>query len=241
MILGERAESGETRPIALVTGVTGGIGRAIVARLAADGYRVVGTDLAEQAVEGMEIFRPFDLSDLDGIDGLVGAVEEEIGPIALLVNNAAYFSNVEFPRIEASHIMRALTVNVAAVMLLCRSVADRMSKRGGGAIVNMASIAGKRGSTQAEYGASKAGVINLTGTLSKIYAPGGVRINAIAPGFVEAGMGERLRPEVREGYLNIIPMGRGADASEIAGVVSFLAGPDASYMTGETINVVGGL
>ena len=230
---------GDERPIALVTGVCGGIGRAIAAALHARGYHVVGSDLTEGDAGPAESFQAFDLSDLDAIEGFVSAVENDVGPIAVMVNNAAYFSDRAFADLTPEDIMRTLTVNVGAVMLLCRTVGDRMAQRGGGAIVNMSSIAGKRGSTQADYGASKAGVINLT--LSRIYAPANVRINAVAPALVDAGMGDRLGEDVRESYVQRTPMGRGARAEEIASVVAFLAGPDASYMTGETVNVDGGL
>ena len=232
---------GDERPIALVTGVCGGIGRAIAAALHARGYHVVGSDLTEGDAGPAESFQAFDLSDLDAIEGFVSAVENDVGPIAVMVNNAAYFSDRAFADLTPEDIMRTLTVNVGAVMLLCRTVGDRMAQRGGGAIVNMSSIAGKRGSTQADYGASKEGVINLTRTLSRIYAPANVRINAVAPALVDAGMGDRLGEDVRESYVQRTPMGRGARAEEIASVVAFLAGPDASYMTGETVNVDGGL
>ncbi len=229
------------RPISIVTGICGGIGSAIAARLRVEGYRIVGIDLREDEHGLADIHYRFDLSALSEIPHLYARIEAEAGPVSLLVNNAGHVSDGSFAELSADEIMMTLTVNVAAVMLLSRAAADSMAARGKGAIVNMASIAGERGSSQAAYGASKAGVINLTRTMARLYAAKGVRINAVAPGFVNAGMGERLPDAVRGALLQATAMGRGAEAEEIAQVVAFLASDAASFMTAETVNVHGGI
>ena len=231
----------DQQPIAIVTGICGGIGRAIAAKLRADGYRIVGVDLLEDSEGRADVHYRFDLSVLDEIPALHARIEREVGPIAVLVNNAGHVTDGNFAELTADDIMMTLTVNVAAVMLLSRAAADSMAARGKGAIVNLASIAGERGSSQAAYGASKAGVINLTRTMARLYAARGVRINAVAPGFVNAGMGERLSEAVRGALLQAPAMGRGAEADEIAQVVAFLASDAASFMTAETVSVHGGI
>ncbi|WBX84405.1 SDR family NAD(P)-dependent oxidoreductase [Sphingosinicella microcystinivorans] len=228
--------------VAIVTGSAGGLGAAIVRRLHADGRAVASVDLAEAGPpEAIRHYRA-DLTDLGGLDALVDRIEADAGPVALLVNNAAYWRPTPFLELTADQIRRTLTVNVAATLLLCQSVARRMIARGeGGNIVNIASIAGRRGSSQVDYGASKAGVINLTMTLARELAAHGIRVNAVAPALVDAGMGERLPPHVKEAFLAQTPLKRGARPEEVANVVAFLAGEEASYVTGETIDVHGGL
>lgn len=229
------------KPIAVVTGTSGGLGRVIAATLRDRGYAVVGLDIRPDADGTVDRFFPCDLGCLADLPALLERIEVEAGPIAVLVNNAAYLTDAPLAELTPDEIVATLTINVGAVLVLTRSVADAMARRGGGAIVNMASVAGLRGSSQVAYGASKAGVINLTKTLSKHYAAAGVRINAVAPGLVETGMGERLSDAVRSGLLAATPLGRGARPQEIAEVVAFLAGDAASYITGETISVSGGI
>ncbi len=228
--------------VAIVTGSAGGLGAAIVRRLQADGWSVASVDLAEDGPSEATRHYRADLTDLGGLDALIGRVEADVGPVSLLVNNAAYWRPTPFLELTADQIQRTLTVNVAATLLLCQSAARRMIAHGaGGNIVNVASIAGRRGSSQVDYGASKAGVINLTMTLARELAADGIRVNAVAPALVDAGMGDRLPPNVKEAFLAQTPMKRGARPEEVANVVAFLAGEEASYVTGETIDVHGGL
>jgi NAD(P)-dependent dehydrogenase (short-subunit alcohol dehydrogenase family) len=227
--------------VALVTGCAGGVGLAIAERLAADGYRVAGVDLQPAETAAVERHYAHDLTDLGGLEPLVARIAGDMGRISLLVNNAAYWKPTPFLDLDAAQIQRTLTVNVTATLLLCQAVARRMIDGDGGAIVNVASIAGVRGSSQIDYGASKAGVINLTKTLARTLAEHRIRVNAIAPALVDTGMGTRLPEEVRAAFLAQTPMKRGATPQEVANVVAFLASDEASYVTGETIQIHGGL
>lgn len=227
---------------ALVTGSAGGLGAAIARRLGRDGLDVAGVDLV--AAQDHAAARHFqaDLTDLDALDGLITRIEAELGPICVLVNNAAYWRDTSFLDLTADQIQRTLTVNVTAALLLCQAVARRMIARGtGGVIINVASIAGRRGSSQVDYGASKAAVINLTATLARELAAHGVRVNAVAPALVETGMGERIPHRVREAFLEQTPLKRAARPEEVANVIAFLASGEATYVTGETVDVHGGL
>lgn len=226
--------------IAVVTGSAGGIGSAICDVLAEAGYRVVGVDRVEPDVQSLPDYRQADLAELEALPSLLAAIRDDCGPLAVLVNNAAHLDQTPFAELDPASMVRTLTVNVAAVAILAREAASQMIAGGGGVIVNVASIAGKRGSSQALYGASKAGAISLTKTLARLYAPN-VRVVGVAPALVEAGMGTQLSPEVRGAFLAQTPMARGATAREVANVVGFLVSPAASYVSGETVDVHGGL
>ena len=219
--------------VAVVTGSSGGVGTAIARRLSSDGYRVAGVDLDASAQTGVERCYQCDLSQLELLDDLVARISDEMGPISVLVNNAAYWKATPFFELDAGQIQKTL--------LLCQAVARRMAASEGGVIVNVASIAGIRGSSQVDYGASKAAVINLTMTLGRTLAAHHIRINAVAPALVEAGMGTRLPEEVRAAFLEQTPLKRPASPDEVANVVAFLASSEASYITGETIQIHGGL
>lgn len=226
---------------ALVTGTGGELGAAIAARLATDGYRVVGLDLRAPAVPGSFQHYSCDLTDIAAIGKTLEQIRRDVGPLRLLVNNAAYYNPVSFWELSPEQIQRTMAVNVTAVMYLCQQVAIQMKNSGGGNIVNIASIAGRSGSSQIDYGASKAAVINMTVTMGRLLAEHGIRINAIAPALIDAGMGKVLPPDVKERYLQTTPLKRAARPQEIANVVAFLASDESSYMTGGTVDVTGGL
>jgi NAD(P)-dependent dehydrogenase (short-subunit alcohol dehydrogenase family) len=227
--------------IALVTGTSGELGAAIATRLASDGYRVVGLDLRAPAATGSWQHYSCDLTDIAALSATLERIRGEIGPVRVLVNNAAYYNPVPFWELSPEQIQRTMAVNVTAVMYLCQQVARQMKDAGGGNIVNIASIAGRGGSSQIDYGASKAAVINMTATLGRLLAEHGIRVNAIAPALIDAGMGKVLPPAVKEKYLQTTPLKRAAHPREIANVVGFLVGEEASYITGATLDVNGGL
>lgn len=227
--------------VVMVTGAAGGIGSAICAAFAQAGAHVVGLDRVAAHVDAnLFSYQHADLADLASLAPLVERLWTTTGPIDVLVNNAAHLDTTPFSELTPESMVQTLTVNVAAVAVLTRTVASRMVAGSGGVIVNIASIAGKRGSSQPLYGASKAGVVSLTKTLARVYAPS-VRVVGVAPALVEVGMGPALSPQVRAAFIGQTPLGRGATGREIADVVAFLASPAASYISGETVDVHGGL
>lgn len=229
------------RGVALVTGAAGGLGQAIVQNLAAEGYRVVGVDL--QPVDAPELVASHvcDLTDFQAVRAMLDAVIADVGVPSVLVNNAAYYRSAGFFDLSMEQVTRTLAVNVTAPLYLCQQIGMAMRDNGGGTIVNVASIAGRRGSSQVDYGASKAAVINLTTTLARVLAPFNIRINAVAPALVDAGMGPNIDPRARQAFLEQTPLKRAATAHEVADVITFLAGDRSTYVTGETIDIHGGL
>lgn len=220
--------------VAVVTGAVGGIGRAICTSLAQAGYDVIGVDRVDAGDLPSGRYVRADLTDPNARVPLLDAIEAGSGPIAVPINNAVHLDQSPFAERMPDSMMETLKVNVVAVALLCRAVATPRMRAAGGVIVNIASIAGKRGSSQPIYAASRAGAIGLTKTLARLYAPN-VRVVEVAPALVEAGMGQGLSAEVQT------PLGRAAATGEIAAVVAFLASPAASYVNEETVDVHGGL
>ena len=229
------------RGIALVTGAAGGLGQAIVQSLAAEGYRVVGVDLQPADAPELVASHACDLTDFSAVRVMLDTVIAEVGVPSVLVNNAAYYHSAGFFDLSMEQVARTLAVNVTAPLYLCQQVGMAMRDNGGGAIVNVASIAGRRGSSQVDYGASKAAVINLTMTLARVMAPFNIRVNAVAPALVDAGMGPNIDPRARQAFLDQTPLKRAATAHEVADVITFLAGDRSTYVTGETIDIHGGL
>jgi len=229
------------RGIALVTGAAGGLGQAIVRTLSCEGYTVLGVDL--QAFETADAARTWtcDLTDFPKVRRLLDQIVADFGAPAVLVNNAAFYRFAPFFELDMAQVARTLAVNVTAPLYLCQQVGMAMRDNGGGAIVNVSSIAGRRGSSQVDYGASKAAVINFTMTLARVMAPMGIRVNAVAPALIDAGMGPKIEPQAREAFLNQTPLKRAATAEEVANVIAFLAGDRSTYVTGETIDIHGGL
>lgn len=228
--------------IALVTGTAGELGSAIAAALAADGLTVVGLDLQPAAADVASRHYQCDVSDTKALEETLRRIHREVGPIQTLVNNAAYYRYTPFFELTPEQIQMTLAVNVTAVLFSCQQVARQMIEAGrGGTIVNVASIAGRIGSSQVDYGASKAAVINLTQTLGRVLAEHGIRINAVAPALIGCGMGTRLGPGVKDKLLAATPLKRAAEPQEIADVVRYLASDAASYINGTTIDIHGGL
>jgi len=234
---------------ALVTGSTRGIGRAIAESLAGAGARVaiVGRDQARAAEAAAAIgtdARGFgaDVGDPASVVALIAAVETEFGQIDILVNNAGLTRDNILFRIKDDDWDAVLDANLRGAFVAIRAVARGMIKRRWGRIINIASVVGITGNKgQANYAASKAGLIGLTKSVAKELGSRNVLVNAVAPGFIETDMTAAMTPEARAGLSGQIPLERLGTPQDVAGVVTFLSSDLAAYITGQTIVVDGGM
>jgi 3-oxoacyl-[acyl-carrier protein] reductase len=234
---------------ALVTGSTRGIGRAIAESLAGAGARVavVGRDQARAAEAAAAIgstARGFaaDVSDPASVVALIEAVEQEFGQVDILVNNAGLTRDNILFRLKDDDWDTVLDANLRGAFVAIRTAARGMIKRRWGRIINIASVVGITGNKgQANYAASKAGLIGLTKSVAKELGSRNVLVNAVAPGFIETDMTAAMTPEARAGLAGQIPLERLGTPQDIAGVVTFLASDQAAYITGQTIVVDGGM
>ena len=227
----------------VLTGSSGGMGRAICAELKKGGDRVVGLDRpgsdAGDPHERPDRFIACELSDTAGILRAIEELESESG-IGCLVNCAGLYEKKKVFDLTLEDFDRVLTVNLRAPFLLSQQLAKRMAEAGGGVIVNIASINGKLGSPIVPYGTSKAGMIGLTRSLAKTLAPYNIRVNAVAPGTIRTPMAADVDSVQMERQMYSVAMERVGEPQEIATVVRFLASGDASYMTGSIVDVAGG-
>jgi 3-oxoacyl-[acyl-carrier protein] reductase len=230
--------------LALVTGGSRGIGRAIAVELANAGAQVVvgyrsGADEARQVaaeIGGRAV--QADVSDREQAARLV----EEAGEIDILVNNAGLTRDGLIVRMSDEDWRTVIDTNLGGVFATCRAAARGMMKRRSGAIVNLSSVVGVHGNPgQTNYAASKAGIIGFTKALARELATRNVRANAIAPGYIETGLTEVLSDGVRDALLASTPLGRLGVPSDVAGAVRFLCSDEASFITGEVLLVDGGL
>ncbi len=238
--------------IALVTGGAKGIGAAIASRLARDGHRIAIGGRDAEALQrhaavlsalGAETFTvSADLADPRACEAIVAAVEEKWGPVDVLVNNAGITRDGLAVRMSIEDFQAILQVNLVAAFALSRKVARGMMKARWGRIVNISSIVAEMGNAgQANYIAAKAGLIGLTKALAVELAPRSITVNAITPGFISTEMTASLPEAVIDQYKARIPLGRFGSPDDVAAVVGFLASDQASYITGQTIRVDGGM
>lgn len=236
---------------ALVTGGTHGIGQAIVERFGREGARVatVAREAPATVPEGAA-FLPFDLADHGGIPGLVARVEAAVGPLDVLVNNAAVWVETPSLGLDPEGWHRVIAVNLSGPVLLAAAVAEGMAARGGGRIVNVTSIHGRFAVENAlAYAAAKGGLEQATRNLAVDLAPHGILVNAVAPGFVSTrlsvteGVHEKETEWFRTVYVEHgkIPLRRHAEPAEVAGHVAWLASDENTYVTGQVLGVDGGL
>lgn len=236
--------------VALVTGGSRGIGRSIAQELAAAGARVAvaGRDLeraraaaGELSGEGHRGYH-VDVAGAESVDELVRQIETEQGPLAILVNNAGVTADNLLVRLAESDWDQVLDTNLKGAFHTIRAAARGMMRRREGRIINITSVVGLTGNKgQANYAASKAGMIGLTKAVAKELASRNVLCNAVAPGFIETEMTAGLGQSVREALHAQIALGRLGTGADVASVVRFLAGPGAAYITGQVIVVDGGL
>jgi 3-oxoacyl-[acyl-carrier protein] reductase len=238
--------------IALVTGATRGIGRAIALGLGAQGAKVIGTAtsaagakaivdyLAEAKVAGKGA--QLDVKDGDGVDALLAEIEKEFGTVGILVNNAGITQDNLAMRMKEAEWDAVIDTDLKSVFRLSRAVLRGMMKARSGRIINITSVVGSSGNPgQINYAAAKAGVAGLSRALAQEIASRNITVNCIAPGFIDTDMTRALNEQQRETILARIPLGRLGKAEDIAAAVVFLASPQAGYITGTTLHVNGGM
>lgn len=239
--------------IALVTGGSRGIGREIAIGLASKGCNVAITysgsetqaakvvdELQEHGIKALAV--KADTRNASLVDAMVKEVEDKLGRIDILVNNAGITKDNLLIRMSEDDWDQVIDVNLKGAFLTSKAVAKGMMKNRYGKIINISSVVGIMGNPgQANYSASKAGLIGLTKTLAKELASRGIRVNAIAPGFVNTDMTETLKEDVRDAMMKAIPLGYFAEPKEISNLVNFLAGEESDYITGQVIQIDGGM
>ena len=238
---------------ALVTGASRGIGRAVALKLASEGAKVAlnfaGNEAAANAVceeiksaGGQAILFKADVSDEAAVQQMVQTVAEAFGRIDILVNNAGITRDGLLARMKEEDWDAVLSTNLKGVFLTTKAATKLMMKQRAGRIVNMASVVGVTGNAgQANYSAAKAGVIGFTKTIAKELASRGITANAVAPGFIDTDMTSALSDKAKEAALSGIPLGRMGTPEDIAAAVLFLVSDQASYITGQVLNVDGGM
>lgn len=239
-----------TGKVALVTGGSRGIGKSICERFARDGAKVAvvardGARAAETAsgLEG-EGHRGYacDVADSEAVNALVKQIEQDFGSLDILVNNAGVTADNLLVRIDDEAWDKVINTNLKGAFNLIRAAAKGMMKRRSGRIINITSVVGLTGNKgQANYSASKAGLIGLTKSVAKELASRSILCNAVAPGFIETEMTAGLGGDAKDSLMQQIALGRLGSGEDIAGAVRFLAGPDASYITGQVLVVDGGM
>ena len=239
--------------VAVVTGASRGIGRAIALELANQGADVVvnysgNEEKAKSVVEEIvaagsrAIAVQCDVASADSVAAMLKMTIEEFGKVDILVNNAGITRDNLLMRMKEEEWDQVINTNLKGVFLCTKAVSRPMMKQRKGRIINVASVVGITGNPgQANYVAAKAGVIGFTKTAAKELASRGITVNAVAPGFITTDMTEQLPEDVRGQLLSQIPLGRLGNPGDIAKVTAFLASEDSSYMTGQTLSVDGGM
>jgi acetoacetyl-CoA reductase len=233
--------------VALVTGGTRGIGRAISERLVRDGFRVAANFAGNEeaagkcaAELGIKVYK-WDVGDYDACAAGLASVANDLGPVDVLVNNAGITKDAVLHRMTRQQWDDVIRVDLTSAFNLCRLTIEGMRERSFGRIINISSINGQKGQIgQVNYSAAKAGLIGFTKALAQENAKKGVTVNVICPGYIDTEMVAAVPEKVLEGIIATIPVGRLGKAGEIAACVSFLAGPDAGFITGATLTANGG-
>ena len=234
---------------ALVTGASGGIGEAIARMLHAQGAMVGLHGTREEKLQALAsdlgdrtVVLPANLSDLDEAAGLGKAAEEKLEGVDILVNNAGITRDGLFARMSNDDWDDVMRVNLTAVFRLTKEIAYPMMRRKGGRIINITSIVGVTGNPgQANYCASKAGMIGFTKSLAQEIASRNVTVNCIAPGFISSAMTEKLNDKQKEAIMGAIPMKKMGEGNDIATAALYLASNEGGYVTGQTLHVNGGM
>ena len=239
---------------ALITGSARGIGAAVALRLAKDGYNIALNDISEEMFENNTIIDDIkalgvecekficDVSNFEQVENTVKQIKERFGTIDVLVNNAGITRDGLMARMSEQQYDMVIAVNQKSVFNMCKFVGNIMMRQKSGRIINLASVAGVYGNPgQINYSASKGAIIAMTKTVAKELGSRGITCNAVAPGFIATDMTSSLPENEKEKILSGVPMGRLGAPEDIANAVLFLASDAAGYITGETINVNGGM
>lgn len=238
--------------IALVTGASRGIGRAIALALGAQGATVIGTATSDKGAEaisagfaeagvqgkGMKL----DVNDADAVEGLIKTIGDEFGGVSILVNNAGITRDGLLMRMKDEDWDAIIQTNLTSVFRLSKAVLRGMMKARKGRIINISSVVGATGNVgQTNYAAAKAGMVGFAKSMAREVGSRGITVNTVAPGFIDTDMTRELSEEHRQALLSSIPLGKLGAPEDIANAVAFLASPGAAYITGETIHVNGGM
>lgn len=235
--------------IALVTGASRGIGRAIAELLVERGATVIGTATSESGAAAISEYLgdngkglALNVTDVESIEATLKTINEEFGVIDILVNNAGITRDNLLMRMKDDEWNDIIDTNLTPIYRMSKAVLRGMMKKRVGRIINVGSVVGTMGNAgQTNYAAAKAGVIGFTKSMAREVASRGVTVNTVAPGFIETDMTKALNDDQRAATLSNVPAGRLGDPREIASAVVFLASPEAAYITGETLHVNGGM
>lgn len=239
--------------VALVTGAARGIGKEIAMCLAKEGFDIAlnyrsESDSLNQIKEEIEangvkcFLVKADVSKFEDSENMVKEIIDEFGKIDVLVNNAGITKDTLFLRMKEEDFKSVIDVNLVGTFNVTKNVVPHMMKAREGRIINISSVVGVSGNAgQANYSASKAGIIGFTKSLAKELASRNILVNAVAPGFIKTDMTNVLKEEQKQAILNNVPLRREGEAKEVANVIKFLSGDDSSYITGQVINIDGGM
>ena len=236
--------------IALVTGASRGIGKAIAEQLAGMGATVIGTATSDGGADNISSYLSdkggkgmcLNVTDIDSIDTVMKTIKEDFGAVSILVNNAGITKDNLLMMMKEDQWNDIIETNLTSIYRLSKAVVRAMMKARKGRIINIASVVGLTGNPgQTNYSATKAGMLGFTKSLAREIGSRNITVNCVAPGFIDTDMTKELPDEQREALIKQIPLNRLGDPADIAAAVSFLAGPTAAYITGETINVNGGM
>jgi 3-oxoacyl-[acyl-carrier protein] reductase len=236
--------------IALVTGASRGIGKAIAEQLAEAGATVIGTATSDAGAENITAYLSslggkgmcLNVTDADSIAAVMKAITDEFGPVSILVNNAGITKDNLLMMMKDDQWNDIISTNLTSIFRLSKAVVRSMMKMRKGRIINISSVVGLTGNPgQANYSATKAGMLGFTKSLAREIGSRNITVNCVAPGFIDTDMTRELPAEQRQALISQIPLNRLGDPADIAAAVVFLASPAAAYITGETINVNGGM
>ncbi len=237
------------KKIALVTGASRGIGRAIAERLSTDGFFVIGSATSDKGADAISTYLgengkgvKLDVANSDSIATVLKTINTEFGAPWVLVNNAGITRDNLLMRMKEDEWDDIINTNLTSVFRMSKAVLRGMMKVKSGRIINISSVVGATGNAgQSNYAAAKAGMVGFTKSMAKEVGSRNITINTVAPGFIDTDMTRELPAENKQTLLNAIPLGRLGDTNEIAHAVSFLASDGAAYITGESLHVNGGL